>query len=178
MGRDNENREKQLLRCIPTILNYKTLLYIGAKKRMIQMLQLFVDTSYAIDIIEIWSANVTKLKDLNGIRRIIQGDVRNITQMELPCYDVVMWWHGPEHVYEKELYDVLRNLETLATKLVVVASPWGESKQGGKRGNLSERHVTSLYSMTFKDLGWNTDMIGNIGNKDRTVSNLLAWSIQ
>ncbi len=176
MGRDNENREKQLLRCIPTILNYKTLLYIGAKKRMIQMLQLFVDTSYAIDIIEIWSANVTKLEDLNGIRRIIQGDVRNITQMELPYYDVVMWWHGPEHIYEKELHDVLRNLETLATKFVVVASPWGESKQSGKKGNLSERHVASLYSGTFRNLGWNTDMIGNIGNKDHTVSNLLAWS--
>ena len=176
MSRDKQNREKQLLRCIPTILDYKSLLYIGARKGLTQMLNLFIDASYTIDILEIWPDNAERLKSLEGIREIVVGDVRNALKMNLEPYDVVMWWHGPEHVYEKELESVLNSLKSLANKFVVAACPWGINRQGKRGRNIHEEHVLSLYPEMFKEFGWKTDVIGNVDNKDGMISNLLAWS--
>jgi len=173
MSRDRENREKQLFRCIPDILDYKTLLYIGARRRLAQMLGLFIKASYTIDILEIWRPNLQALKEMDGIRKVIEGDVRNILGMKLPSYDIVMWWHGPEHIQWRELYSVLKNLHMLSKKYAIIAGPWGFSPQGAKKGNIYERHITSLYPDTFKALGWEVDTIGKF--KDRQFSNILAW---
>ena len=166
------------MRCIPDLLDYKTLLYIGARRKLTQMLNLFIDASYTIDILEIWRPNVESLQRLGGIRNFIEGDVRNILGMKLDSYDIVMWWHGPEHVYWRELEATLKNLTYLANKIAVVACPWGICGQGRKKGNINERHVASLYPEIFRAFGWETDTIGKIANKDNTVCNLLAWSKQ
>lgn len=175
MSRDKKNREKQLLKCIPTILDYKTLLYIGARKRMTQMVDLFVAASYTIDILEIWHPNVASLRDLKYIRRVIEGDIRNILKMNFTNYDIVMWWHGPEHVHWKELGEILKNLELLANELTVIACPWGDNFQGQWKSNIHEEHVSSLYPEIFKGFGWKID---TIGEKDVPESNLLAWRKQ
>lgn len=173
MGRNRVKRERQLLRCIPTILDYKTLLYIGARKGLTQMLDLFINASYTIDILEIWPENVAGLKDLKGVRNIIEGDVRNVHKMNFTTYDIVMWWHGPEHVYWQELEKILNNLKKLSNKFVVIACPLGVVPQGGKHENLAERHVSSLYPEIFTGFGWETDTIGEV---DVSGSNLLVWS--
>lgn len=175
MARDEENREKQLLRCVPTILDYETLLYIGARKRRMQMVNLFVDASYTMDVLEIWPPNVASLKDLKYIRRVMEGDVRDVLKMNFTNYDVVMWWHGPEHVHWKELGKILKDLESLADKFTVVACPWGDNFQEIWKSNIHEEHVSSLYPEIFKGFDWEID---TIGERDTPGSNLLAWRKQ
>lgn len=173
MRRGKENREKQLLKYIPDVLDHETLLYIGARRGATQMLNLFVDASYTIDIIEIWPENVCGLKDMKGIRRITQGDVRDISKMNFALYDVVMWWHGPEHVHWRELEKTLNDLKELSKKITIVACPLGVCKQGGKRDNIHERHLISLYPEIFEGFGWKTN---TLIEKTAQRSNLLAWS--
>lgn len=170
-----QRRRNQLLTCIPTILDYKSLLYIGAKKSRIRMIDLFITANYIIDIIEIWPLNIEGLKDFEGIRTIIKGDVRNVSEMNLASYDVVMWFHGPEHVQEKELYKILDDLKKISKKLIVTACPWGIYKQGKARGNIHEQHLSYLYPEFFKELGWE---INTVGREDVKGSNLLAWQKQ
>lgn len=173
MRRCPKSREKQLLKCIPTVLDHETLLYIGAKRGSTQMLNLFVNASYVIDIVEIWPENAAGLRDMKGIRRVIVGDARDIHKMNFAPYDIVMWWHGPEHVHWKELEGILNNLKKLSKKLTIIACPLGVCKQGGKRNNIYERHLISLYPETFEDFGWETDALIE---RDVRRSNLLAWS--
>lgn len=175
MGRNYEDRKKQLLNCIPDVLDYETLLYIGARRGQVQMLDFFIDAFYTIDIVEIWQPNVDWLKGLEGIRKVSEGDVRNILKMSLKLYDVVMWWHGPEHVYPKELRKILDNLKTLSKKLAIVACPWGVNYQGKRKANIHEEHVSSIYPEIFKGFGWK---FNTIGKPDVPGSNLLAWSKQ
>jgi hypothetical protein len=172
----NEERERQFLRCIPEALEFRSLLYIGANANRRQMLDLFVARKFRIDILEIWPENAAEVAAWNAgegagaISKIHIGDVR---LFERPAgYDVVVWWHGPEHIERSELPAVLGRLERTARGMVVLAAPSGRSPQGDAYGNPHERHRAALYPRDFRDLGYRINILGKT---DRDGSNLLAW---
>lgn len=165
-------REQQLLDAIPNILDFDSLLYIGAQpisevSLRIQMLRLFEAENYEVQIMEIWEPFVEGLR--SRFPNIIQGDIRDLN---IPEADVVMWWHGPEHVKKEELPIILSTLYKNARKCAVVSSPWGIHKQGEFCGNPYEEHLCTLYPSFFENLGWETSVIGQ---KDVRGNNLLAW---
>jgi hypothetical protein len=167
-------REKQLLRCIPDILKFKTLLYIGANTKRMQMMKLFRKAKYRIDILEVWRKNVVALRTWNkvkkAVRKIIKGDVRKFKSGSK--YDVVMWWHGPEHVKHEELGAILRNLEFMTNHIIVLASPWGLVKQGSIGSNPFEKHWGGIYTWDWEREGYSFDALGE---PDKGGTNLLAW---
>lgn len=173
-------RKFQLLRRIPDALNdgggEKTLLYVGGKPERLQMVDIFADNGFAIDVLEIWRVNVENLKKWNGdakiFRTIYQGNIRNTAELPKEKYGIVMFWQGPEHVSREDLPFVLRNMESLATRLVILASPWGRYAQDAIGGNPFEKHVSHYYETDFAGFGYQTDAIGT---KDKKGSNLLAW---
>jgi len=168
-------RNQQLMHCVPDALRHKTLLYIGASRRRQQMLSLFVDRNYRITILEAWLPNAMYVsKHVSGVRDVICADVRNIMRetLPLPRYDVVCWWHGPEHVAIDDLAPTLANLEEIAERLVILASPWGRYDQGAVDGNPWEKHRSVIYPDLLHALGYSTHTIGVL---DRRGSNLLAW---
>jgi len=164
-------REQQLLRSLPDILNYKSIFYIGASQRRVEMIGLFEEKGYDITIMEAWKPNVDALRE--RFPKIFQGDVRDIDRLKmLPRFDIIMWWHGPEHAPIEELPKILTWLEMKALKIIVVANPWGIYKQGEIDGNPYEVHRASVYAKFYTDLGWRTNVLGK---KDTRGSNLLAW---
>jgi len=168
-------RNRQLLHCIPDALKYKTLLYVGANRRRQQVLDLFRDRGYRITVLEIWLPNAMYIaKRVSGVQDVVCGDVRNIMReaLPLPRYDVVCWWHGPEHIAIEDLAPTLANLEEIAERLVILASPWGRYDQGPVDGNPWEKHRSSIYPDLLRALGYSTH---TIGTRDRRGSNLLAW---
>ena len=78
---------------------------------------------------------------INGklLRNKVQGDVRNITNVDGldDQYDIVLWWHGPEHVKKEEFADILAQLKSKARLAVVVGCPHGQYRQGASYGNIS-----------------------------------------
>ena len=39
---------------------------------------------------------------------VIQGDVREIDKIISKFYDVIVWWHGPEHIEKEKLESTLK----------------------------------------------------------------------
>ena len=167
------NREKQLLTCIPDVLDYESLLYIGAADYRQETLGLFIKKGYDYTILEIWEPNVEWLR--KRFKNVVKGDVRDVSSLGLGLFDVVMWWHGPEHVKENEITPILDKLKRMTKKVLVTANPWGIYESGLQRGNPHESHLSYLYPGFFKKLGWQTN---SIGKKDVKGSNLLAWQKQ
>lgn len=164
-------RERQLLRAMPDILNYRTIFYIGISQVREEMFNLFVKKNYETTIMEAWQPNVEALRP--RFPKIIQGDIRDLNALKLlPRFDIVMWWHGPEHVEERELPEILTWLHAKAKRYVIVACPWGVYKQGEVKGNPYEKHLSFLYPEFFQNLNWKTSVIGE---RDVRGSNLIAW---
>jgi len=161
-------RKEQLFKAVPDIQSYNTILYIGANKVRKEMLDVF--NAKRITILEAWTPNVIDMRKLGY--ETIQGDVRDLAKMPIGKFDVVMWWHGPEHVEKKSLPMILKAIQQRAIHVAVVACPWGRYEQGEARGNPYEKHLSHLYPDFFQKLGWRTSVIGR---KDVRGSNLIAW---
>lgn len=166
-------KERQLLNCIPDVLNYKSLLYIGASNYRQETLGSFIERRYDYTILEIWHPNVKWLR--KRFKNVIEGDVRNVNDFSLGFFDIVCWWHGPEHVRENEVTPVLEKLKNMTKKILITACPWGIYEQGASGGNPHEKHLSYLYPEFFEELGWETNAIGK---KDVKGSNLIAWQRQ
>lgn len=178
------DRLKQLEEKIPDIWNYETLLYIGARvvektrERWdgMRMIPQFIKAHYGIDILEAWKRNVEELnkfnEEKNVFNKIIHGDVRNIRTLVKQKYDIIMWYHGPEHVEEESVKPTLKYLEFLANYIAIAACPWGHYKQASIAGNYYEIHISHLYPEFFEYIGWQTDTLGEMDVKG---SNLLTW---
>ena len=54
------------------------------------------------------------------------GDVKNLENIEdlNGPFDIVLWSHGPEHVYRKEWVNCFDSISAIA-KVVVICLPWG-----------------------------------------------------
>jgi len=175
-----KRRVRQLMRCIPDVLNYGTLLYLGASRKRMQLVELFDGAGYEITILEIWKENVEYLEQNTpcppGNRRpvrVIQGDVREIGGSELARdrFDIVMWWHGPEHIPFRDRTKTLRKLECMANEFIIIGCPPGDYPQEKARENPHEKHhekilVEFFYDPDLMSPGWKADISSN---------NLLAW---
>jgi len=166
-------RQQQLLKAVPDVLRYHTLLYVGASQRRQHMLPLFTNRGYTITVLEAWHRNAVYVaKHVAGVNRVMCGDVRSTARLNLGPHDVVMWWHGPEHIHAQDLAPTLAALEELALHVVVLASPWGRYDQDAVDGNPYERHLCAIYPDMLQDLGYKTSTLGKIDVKG---SNLVAW---
>ena len=169
----DEERVLSVQRNIPELFSgvYKTVLYIGARTDRFDFSEQFTGSGYTIDVLEVWDENVTYLKTLKQINDIIHCDVRNCEHSVRKRYDVVFWWHGPEHIHKNELKDTLVKLENIAQKLVILGCPFGYRPQVALGGNPYEVHKASLYPRDFHQLGYNTETI--IGYRNDPVSRVL-----
>jgi hypothetical protein len=190
-----DQRVEQLIKCIPDVYDYDSVLYIGAKVKHrwpkgMEFCDKFSDAEYWIDVIEAWPPNVQNLNTFNkkgytfkeGVekgpgtfRKIYLADVSEIPlnrAFDKHRYDIVFWWHGPEHVEEDKLMTTLVYLERLATKLIITGCPWGVYRQKAVGGNEFELHKSVLYPEFFQKMGWKT---ATLGEKDLKKSNILAW---
>ena len=169
-----EIRRRQLLSCIPDIADGKSLLYVGANVRRMEMLNLFFGAGCEIDILEVWPKNVRGLRKWNeaarAVRSIIHGSVLDFAREK--SYDTVIWWHGPEHVPYGLLDNALAAIERAASRLVVLACPWGDVPQDEAYGNPFERHRFATRVEMFTDRGYAVNCSGEF---DVLGSNLLAW---
>jgi hypothetical protein len=75
---------------------------------------------------------------------------------------MVMWWHGPEHETKDRLFrlGLLNRLEKIAIDYIIIGFPYGKAPQGVVKGNIREIHVSTLYPGDFKNIGYETEVIG------------------
>ena len=134
----------------------------GARTNRFHYGKEFIEAGYEVTILEPYGPNVAHLRTLPGIHNVIQGDVRDLSVFieKDETFDVVFWWHGPEHVIESDLRNVLPELEKICNHLVVLGCPWGDFPQGSLYNNPFERHVGSYEHQIFEEFGYDVECLG------------------
>ncbi|MCU7834982.1 MAG: hypothetical protein KZQ83_06960 [gamma proteobacterium symbiont of Taylorina sp.] len=170
---ENEDRHQQLEKNITDIYDYKTLLYVGARDNRFLFGDTFFSFDYKITLVEAFKKNCDYLETLDMIDEIHHLDILELNKSSLinNKFDIVMWIHGPEHVYKKEFEKILPSLEKITNKHLVLMCPWGEYPQGAIYGNSYEIHKQAYYPEDFEKLGFKTSMLGTMGVDG---SNLMA----
>lgn len=164
-----EEQKKSVLKIAPDVLSQKTVLYVGARPSRSFFLEEFFKNGFHVAVLEIFKENVDYLRTCPYIDEIIEGDVRTFDFSKK--FDVIFWWHGPEHIQESELERTLKRLESIANKMVVLGCPWGIYKQGEIYGNIYETHLSQYSEGYFEKLGYRVDYFGR---RDLTDSNISA----
>ena len=173
MGRP---RFGQLLRCIPDVLNYKSILYVGGHYRFgrdLQLLPYFMEEGYHCDVIEIFDGNIKQLREDKRIRFVFHDDITTFDPGWDAKWDVVLWHHGPEHIAKEQLPGVLLKMERYTRHLVILGAPYGLYEQGAEYGNHWETHLSTWYPEDFQSYGLETDAIGDPDVKN---GNIFAWN--
>jgi hypothetical protein len=157
-----QDRTDSLKRLTPDLFDYKTVLNIGARTSRFDYGEDFKKANYDITILEPFLPNVQYLKTISWVNKVIQGDVRDLSYFikNKIKFDVVFWWHGPEHIPEDDLRKVLPELEKISNHLVVLGCPWGDYPQGHIDGNPYEAHVGSYSYDIFEDYDYEVECLG------------------
>lgn len=119
-------------------------------------------------ILEIFKPNCDDMFK-NGLD-VICDDVRNIKNIN-KNFDAIIWLHGPEHILWEEFLNIRHDIESKANKLVIYQAPIGLYEQDEMYGNIYEKHVSSLTSNMFSELGYKT--INHDKNGEMTFSAFL-----
>lgn len=163
--------EESLLKNIPEIIdgNGKKMLYVGASQWRAYLYDNFIIYGYKIDILEIFEPNVLFLRE-KGFN-VIQGDVCKLDSFIKDNYDVIFWWHGPEHIEKDKLEYTLSRLE-LFGNLIILGCPSDEvSLQEEVYGNIYEKHLWNPQQSDFEKFGFNTSRIQRTPYSDH----ITAW---
>lgn len=164
-------RLKQLKHYIPYLFRTGSILNVGANQIRFDLLPELHQIGREITLLEAWPENVKHWASDPRLAATVEGDVRELDKLKLGTFDVVLWWHGPEHIEREELAGTLAKLEAAAEGLVVLGCPWGVYKQGPFMGNPYDEHRASLYVRDFEALGYR---VATLGEADKQGS-LLAW---
>lgn len=162
------DRTVSLRRLIPNLFSgiYKSVLYIGAGQRFDYGID-FKNAGMDITVLEISNYNITHwVRKIPWIKNIIEGDARTFTPTE--HYDVVFWWHGPEHIKKEEFIPTMKKIESYG-KVIILGCPWGKFDLGPLKENVHEAHISEYDHSDFESLGYEVECLGE---KDVPGSNL------
>jgi len=173
--RKPELRLNQLREKVPELFNEpRTVLYVGAMKKQHQCVEELKEAGCTITLLELVEGNCEYYEGKGIFDHIICGDVREVDQHFTPdSFDVVLWWHGPEHVDRKDVEPSVAKLEKIATKLVVLASPWGKTRKW-TYSIIGREHLSALYVDDYLNMGFNVATLGE-ADRWRKGTQLLAW---
>jgi len=172
-----QQRVAQLNKEIPELLTSqqpgKTVLYVGATPWRFQMGRELHEAGYDITLLEAYRPYANHYREHPWLSEVICDDIRNITRLG-KTWDLVVWWHGPEHIGESELPSALSDIESVTKDFVILGSPWGKNLQGATGGNSFCEHKSHYDTGTFTNLGYETRTLGSKSDPS-TWCHILAW---
>lgn len=125
----------------------------------------FIQQGYDTTILEIFEPYVKQLRE-KGLN-VIHGDVRDAEKIFKgnSKFDVIIWWHGPEHIEKHIALTVTKTLKSL-TDCLIYATPYGIMESGAVDGNISNSHLSAFYpedfiGMGMKEFHWSYEGVPN-----------------
>ena len=156
---------------VPQVLDKRTCLYVGAWPGGTALIPELRAAGYELTIVEVWAPYVVDLQhEMLPHEKVVCSDIR--TWEADSKYDLVIWWHGPEHMPIADWEATLEKLDGCARAWCVVAGPWGPYRQPPIDGNPQQEHVAVLEAKWFSARGWNVKTFGRHGIPGGEV---VAW---
>lgn len=155
-----------LLDMAPDVFDHQTYLYIGARDDTFNLSEQLRQKS--VSVLEVYDDYIVRLRESDWLD-VIKGDIR-LWETDRQ-WDVVIWWHGPEHIPEQDLDVLIPKIETFATKIAVMAGPWGHTTVRTNHKNPYEFHFSVLTPERFAKHGYT---VRTVGQKDTFESQLCA----
>jgi ubiquinone/menaquinone biosynthesis C-methylase UbiE len=139
--------------------NTKTILDVGCgpgyPMKLIKM-TLNLDRVVGVDLFKkyIKQAKKEKIHD-----EYVIADIREM-RFEPKSFDVVLASHVIEHLPEKDALKFIKDLERIAKKQVIIATPIGEHYHPAVDNNKLQLHLSHFYPKDFENLGYKTIKYG------------------
>jgi len=129
--------------------------------------------------LELVQSRINKMKNVKGkdrdyINTCHLGDVRNIDELNLGTFDIVLWSHGPEHIHRDDWKDTFAKLDKVG-KIIVIHLPWGTGYDNapGKKHPLGDAHLSgSVMRGEMEEFGFK---VRYVGVRDTRQSNMYGW---
>lgn len=115
-------------------------------------------------ILEIYPPNVENFKKQAppaDRHRITLGNLKDIAALFAQKFDVVMHWHGPEHLEKDEFLTILPDILSRTGRLAILGCPNGREEQGRAYGNPFEEHLSCWTCTDFHLLGFSTHTVAD-----------------
>lgn len=165
------------------LLEFDSALYIGASSRIKNKKQgtrliktYFADRLQAqcdyVDLLEVWPANIEGLKGEPPFRKLILGNGKTVADHVDQKYDLIFWWHGPEHIYDHEIASAVESMKRVCSKYIVFGCPWGVYEQDAVYGNPYEEHKSHLDPEFYEKLGFVT---ATVSQRNHKLGNITSW---
>jgi len=170
----HQDRENLVLEMIKDQFPIKNMLYVGAFRGACALVDMFKtnNPSIKITLIEAFEDSVNYFKQHKLFDRVVHANVVDcLSHFEPAEFDAVVWWHGPEHVEKLQSICAIKDLETLASKIILIGSPWGNRPQKNNT-NTFQNHVSAFDIYDFNKLGYQD--IKTIGGIHRPSNCLIA----
>ena len=126
-------------------------------------------------ILEVFEPNVQNFLDHaapEDHHRITCGNLLDIESLYSQPFDVILHWHGPEHLEQQTYLDALPALSSMANKLLILGCPNGEEEQNQAYGNPYEEHISFWTEQQFQELGFETILVS-----DKSPGHITAYKI-
>lgn len=170
MDKIEQARLEQLERKIPNVWRNKKVLYIGGGEYRHHFFDALKANNCIITVVEIdQDSCLWLMQTQQWISCVLNLDIVDYMTMGPgeDLYDMIIWSHGISCLTKEEGHNILRcHLENFVRPdgLIVNMTPHGEA---GGTGNIS-----SWFPDEFNKLGYNTDYLGERGERN---SHVLAW---
>ena len=169
-GIKDSNRIEHLLRTVPDVFTHKTVLYVGASPFRNQLVSEFKEAGCTVDLVEVNKENLDLHVEKKTFDRYFLSDVRSFDPKDK--YDVVVFWHGIEHLEKSELPALIEKMKEYTNKIILFGCPYGRYEQGVIYGNPYEHHVSHWNEMELVEVGLNVSSIGKFNSR---TANLISY---
>lgn len=154
----------------------KKLLYVGASVNRCQFARELREMGYETHLVEPFESNCWHYyfhnRIFSNVYQNLLGPFCEESKRNRIVWDVIFWWHGPEHEFLRKLSSTLNKVE-MVSKLVILGSPYGYYPQQAEYGNEYEIHRSHLYPHDLEEFGYKTATAGPVDGKNESV--LIGW---
>lgn len=170
-------RADSLRDLLPALQGHKSVVSIGEEFRPSWRwwLTLFGALDFTeFSVLEVYKPNVEVLRDHEEIGRVYHCNVLDCHMQDADPADVVLWWHGPEHLGTADSIVALANLQVaFDPKVLILGMPWGKYDNSHAHfKNKHAYHLSSWYPKLLNELGFETRTVGAVDVKGSHIS---AW---
>lgn len=173
-------RERELMAksLIKELFPVKTVLYVGASFNRWHLVDMIKSKNPGVKItlVEAFASNVEYFRKKNTkiFSSVEHSDIVEYVKNNFQpnAFDLVVWWHGPEHVAMENLESTLNALYRMSKKGILIGCPYGLSAQHEMYGNDYEKHLTTLCGGDLKNFNY-TKILKHM-KKDGPFSSIIA----